>query len=68
MVNGANVMQPSFEETVRPSGHITLPVTSDVTLAAPATVSIQCIASADNEVFTQPSTIAAIRVGSLTES
>jgi hypothetical protein len=61
---GTSQLDPTFITVV--SGADELPVTSAFTLTTTTTVSIQCIGSVAAGPITQPSTMTAIRVGTLT--
>lgn len=65
VVLGTSVVRSS-QTSVAARGFAVLPTTAAFTLPASTAVSIQCTASADSVISTQPSSMTAIRVGSLT--
>src|SRR5262245_45779115 len=65
---GPTVLQPQSFQDIDPTFTATLSISSAFTLNASTTVTIQCGSAAADTVFTQPSTMTAVRVGSLTTS
>jgi hypothetical protein len=66
--NHVQTLGPEFLTKIGNLGAATVPVTSAFTLSATTDVSIECLASTAGGAVTQPSTMTAIRVASLTES